>query len=336
MSEARRDLPRALVEAAAWALPDHRRAWGQAMLADLDHVEGLLARWRFAAGCVRVALVPPRPGGYLGRVLALGLAAAVGVSLYAATPATHVFAVAFAWLLAGYGWLAANRLSPGGLRRLRATSAAVAGAALAGVAAVVGLTVYGVTRYPWAGEDPAGLFSIFLAVVLTGYLAAALTPPRAALPYRGVAARYALPAVAAMGLLWAAGTLLHQAYGWGTTGWSVPASLVVPGVVAALATRAHRDVEAGVWVAACTGLLAGLAFFASGMMLTYASTGWYARDPSTIHDALAVGVDPASYIVGDNLGGLIIALLWMPLLTLAIGAVGANLVGDLHTRTQPD
>ncbi len=201
---------------------------------------------------------------------------------------------------------------------------------LTGVTATVGLAVYGLTHYPHTRENQSHLFwifSIFLAVVLTGYLAAVLTPPRSALPYRGMAARYALLAAAAMGLLWAAGTLLHQAYGWGTTGWSFPVSLTVPALAAALATKADRDMAAGLWVAASTGLLAGLAFFAVGMTLTYTSTGWYARDPSTVHDALAHRLDPATYIVGDNLGGLMIALLWMPLLALATGAAGANLLG---------
>ncbi|HET9290151.1 MAG TPA: hypothetical protein VFQ49_03650 [Actinomycetes bacterium] len=42
-------------------LPTSRRHWGQAMAAELPQIPGQRARWRFAAGCARTALLP-RPG----------------------------------------------------------------------------------------------------------------------------------------------------------------------------------------------------------------------------------------------------------------------------------
>ncbi|MBN8730969.1 MAG: hypothetical protein J0L64_10530 [Acidobacteria bacterium] len=41
-------------------MPPEHAEWGQAMLAEVVHIEGRLARWQFALGCIRVALFPPR------------------------------------------------------------------------------------------------------------------------------------------------------------------------------------------------------------------------------------------------------------------------------------
>jgi hypothetical protein len=55
--------PDAVTSTLAWivgAMPRDRAEWGAAMLAELAAVSGTLARWRFAFGCARVALFPPR------------------------------------------------------------------------------------------------------------------------------------------------------------------------------------------------------------------------------------------------------------------------------------
>lgn len=41
-------------------MPPEHAEWGQAMLAEVVLIEGRLARWQFALGCIRVALLPPR------------------------------------------------------------------------------------------------------------------------------------------------------------------------------------------------------------------------------------------------------------------------------------
>lgn len=49
--------------ALAWivgTMPQARAEWGAAMLSELSAVSGTSARWRFALGCARVALFPPR------------------------------------------------------------------------------------------------------------------------------------------------------------------------------------------------------------------------------------------------------------------------------------
>jgi hypothetical protein len=53
------DGPGWLLAAATATLPTSRRHWGQAMAAELPQIPSQRARWRFAAGCARPALLPP-------------------------------------------------------------------------------------------------------------------------------------------------------------------------------------------------------------------------------------------------------------------------------------
>jgi len=66
--EVRDDVPARLLRWAAGLLSAQRAEWGQAMLGELDHIDGLGRRWRFAAGCAgaaaaAAALGPGRRGG---------------------------------------------------------------------------------------------------------------------------------------------------------------------------------------------------------------------------------------------------------------------------------
>lgn len=64
----RRDVPAMILERAVKWMPAARREWAEAMMAELEHVEGRTERFRFALGCLWVALFPP---GGPGRVLAM-------------------------------------------------------------------------------------------------------------------------------------------------------------------------------------------------------------------------------------------------------------------------
>ncbi len=59
------DISRLLLTIAARRMPEERRDWGAAMLAELGQIHDPASRWRFALGCTRVALFPPRKGGLL-------------------------------------------------------------------------------------------------------------------------------------------------------------------------------------------------------------------------------------------------------------------------------
>jgi hypothetical protein len=54
----RDDMPARLLCWAAGLLPAGRAEWGQAMLGELDHIEGRARRWRFAVGCAGAVLLP--------------------------------------------------------------------------------------------------------------------------------------------------------------------------------------------------------------------------------------------------------------------------------------
>ena len=76
---ARPDIPLRLLRWAVGLLPGDRVSWGQAMLGELDRIEGRSGRWRFALGCVAgVVLLPPwGPVGPTAALVAVALGSAV-------------------------------------------------------------------------------------------------------------------------------------------------------------------------------------------------------------------------------------------------------------------
>lgn len=69
---------------AVGGLPPERLDWAQAMLRELEHVQGRKARWQFSLGCAwaasRIRLHSPAPGGAAVRAVIIGCAA-VSVAL---------------------------------------------------------------------------------------------------------------------------------------------------------------------------------------------------------------------------------------------------------------
>jgi hypothetical protein len=82
--EGKGDRARLLLAVAVRGLPSDRAGWAQAMLFELDQVEGLRERWRFSLGCgwavARLRVRSTEPGGALLRVYVLG-GAAVSLAL---------------------------------------------------------------------------------------------------------------------------------------------------------------------------------------------------------------------------------------------------------------
>jgi len=58
------DWPTLLLTSAVRRMPAERDEWGAAMLAELAQLQQPFARWRFALGCARVAVFPPRRGDF--------------------------------------------------------------------------------------------------------------------------------------------------------------------------------------------------------------------------------------------------------------------------------
>jgi hypothetical protein len=71
------DVPLRLLRWAAGLLSAQRREWGQAMLGELDHIEGRGRRWRFTIGCIGAALLLP-PWGRAGAAAMAMLGVAMG------------------------------------------------------------------------------------------------------------------------------------------------------------------------------------------------------------------------------------------------------------------
>ena len=137
----RLDGPAWPLAAAAAMLPDDRRDWGAAMAAELAQVQDRPARWRFAAGCARTAVFPPRDHrAAVGITGALAVAAMVAAALVAGAvlPAGRVFAPVLAGLVGRLAVLMVALRRPGPRR----AGLGVAGLALAGVAGCVAATVW--------------------------------------------------------------------------------------------------------------------------------------------------------------------------------------------------
>jgi hypothetical protein len=170
------DGPALLLAAAAATLPADRHDWGAAMTAELAQVQGPASRWRFAAGCARAAVLPPRDhraaAGVAG-ALATAATAAAALATGAALPAGRVFALTFVGLLGG---LATLTLARSHRPRRPRPGPVVTGLALAGIAGCLGFTTWYL-----AGVDlaDAGMISYLLfatpSVVLAGSVAAAVT-----------------------------------------------------------------------------------------------------------------------------------------------------------------
>src|ERR1700730_11987405 len=81
----RQDAPARLLGWAVGLLAAQREQWGQAMIGELDRLDGQARRWRFALGCVAAAVVMPpwrRAAAALGALMAV---AASGGGLFAYT-----------------------------------------------------------------------------------------------------------------------------------------------------------------------------------------------------------------------------------------------------------
>ena len=167
------DGPELLLAAAVRRLPADRRDWGAAMTAELAQLQDPWARRRFALGCTRVALFPPRDARPLFVVGVLAVAAALvsGWSVGRAVPPLQLFAVTFTGLVGG---LAALTVARSRMPRLTAAGLAIT----VGVAGCVAAVAYVAAIEPAGARGSLDDLSVVLALLLTGYLWVALTPSR--------------------------------------------------------------------------------------------------------------------------------------------------------------
>ncbi len=153
----RDDVPGRLLRWAVGMLSAQREEWGQAMLGELDHIEGRGPRWRFSAGCAGAALLLPPWGPAAAAVWAMTAAAAGAAGVYASLAIRYrlgtggwVFAAIMLVFLVGFTLAAATLL-----RRPGAAIPGLLGGLFVALTwlALAGFTFYGVTApmiAPWS------------------------------------------------------------------------------------------------------------------------------------------------------------------------------------------
>jgi hypothetical protein len=118
----RGDVPERLLRWAAGLLSARREEWGQAMLGELDYIDGRGRRWRFATGCAGAALLLPPWGRAAAAVWAMVVAAAGAAGVYASVALRYrlgagdwVFAVIALVFLVGFTLAAVTLLRRPGI-----------------------------------------------------------------------------------------------------------------------------------------------------------------------------------------------------------------------------
>ncbi len=313
------DPPGRLLAAAVAALPERRREWGTAMMAELTEVRGRSARWRFALSSARATLWLPPAGGWPVLALVAGAVVAsvpaVWSAVGTAVPGLKVFAVVFTGLVGAMVVLAVARA-----RRPRLPVPVPTVLVVGGVAVSIAAAVIFLRREPTAAQHLPPAAAVYLAAVLAGCLWVAVAPPRwlganRLAPHLGAAAAvvfagWFLLVVRADGPEPPALVVLLL----GAVIVGVPiAAFVVPAYVAGRAGRSLRSgLQSAVWTVT------------TAMPLTYAlwlplALRRHAIDGRTLDGELVAPV-------GVNLtDALIFCLGILPIFGLAFGAVGAAL-----------
>jgi hypothetical protein len=326
---ATQDGPAWLLAAAAATLPADPRHWGAAMAAELAQVEERAARWRFAAGCARAAVLPPggsRPAVLAAGALAVAATAATVPATGAALPAGRVFLLVLVGLLGGLATLAVARPRRAGRG---GPGPAVTGLGLAGGVACVAVTgwylaehpSYTRLRPPGVGVSLPPVTALVLAVVLAGCAWLALRPPRWLVGDRhgrrfGVAIALALVA----GFIVASRLELRRAeLDVGMMGYLLfPLPMVVLAGSAA-AAAVGRSFRTGLWACAWATLLAAPPLVAA--WLTEALR-WHRQRGQLLLDGDG-GFGVGGNLVGANLGDAI----WWTLVVLALWALPLGVLG---------
>jgi hypothetical protein len=290
------------------------------MTAELTQIRGRARRWQFSAGVLWVVLFPPlQHRNRVVAVAAVGLMIGAAATLAAAreVPSLSVFVVVLGLLLCGYGTMAASR-SP---RPRRTTPHMIVSlVALTAMAATITTVVRIAVAHPAATVDRTHVFSILLAVALTGYLAFALTPPLG--DHANAVLWWALAAALTSSAAWA---LTTSAANLGVIPFLPPAAVIATLAAAVGASVTTRSSPAG----ARAGLLATA--LSAPLYVTINLTALLQLHHYTLTDPYDIAAYPhsgypdvASYLLSDTLGGEVIAgLVLSPIALAALALLGA-------------
>lgn len=311
----RGDLPMRIATAAQPWLPAARRDWGQAIMAELGHVQAAGRRWQFALGVLRVALLPaPARRTRVLVVAGVGLSVTVTATVATALAASSlsVFVATLGVLLCGFAATATARWAPGLPGPARLTVGAVA---LAGIAATIATVVRISLAHPAATEDRTHVYSVLFAVALAGYLALALAGrPSPAVLWWGVGGALACTAI------W----VLRPATPVGVLALVSPVAAAATLLVSIGATIATRNRSAGVRAGMLTAILGAPIHLAVELTTLLGVRHYTLTDPYDIAAFPHSGYpDVASYLLSDALAWEILAgLVLLPVALLALAFLG--------------
>ena len=309
------DAPGRLLELAVGMLPEHRRAWGGAMAAELAEVHGRSTRWRFALSCAGAALRMPRSSSGPPVALAAGIVvaagAAAGLLVGMVLPGLALFSTSFVAVLGALVVLTIARS-----RRLQLPVPGPTALVVVGVALSIAVTATFIHRHPDTLTPNA---AVYLAAMLAGCVWIAVTTPRSTTGKRlgprvgaGAALLYMLgllgltlwsrvdshPDVVAFLFNWIAGA---------------PGVLFFAALVAGTVGKSFRSgLQAGVWAAITLGPLA-YTYGLSEQMRQYAIDG-------TFFDGEIA--DSAGQLMSQALG---VTWIILPLLAWPLAVLGARL-----------
>lgn len=336
------DVAGRLLALAIWLLPAHRREWGRAMQAELDHLDESAARRRFALGCLRVAF--GRRATFRAILLVALSLTVLGVALVWASgiadPGVRAEAMVLVLILAlcsglglGIGWfgpVAEGRSA----HWVRGVGYATVG--------TIALFFIGSNRFP-LGEphaDPAGWWIAALAV--TSYLVTTMvTTARISPMHVAALTRSSVVGCGVASAWWIAMLFIpavREQHVWGVL--SVPAAMLAAGVLAA---RRPDSAAQGLFGALLSGTV-------SCMLIFIAAVGTYAIVPGLVPDVaghLGDGLTAADrvstnriestdpYIVQLLLGALLGTALCVVLIRIMVGAGGTGQRPRRAGRSRP-
>jgi hypothetical protein len=317
------DGPARLLAVAVGTLPAARREWAAAMKSELAEVQGRPARWRFAVSAARTAFFPP-PSSWRRIVVASAVAgllvAATSLAAGRALPELQLFAVIFTALASTVAVAAVAR------GRKIAPSPTIAAITCAAVAGCIAATVYLLQEDPSGGAALRPIHSVLLAIVLSGCLWLALTPPRALMTSRaarglGVGLGLAL----GTGFLWSSG--FPRDTGAGVMGFVILGTILMFFLGSGLAGLLDRSLRSGVQTAVWGGTIGALLIL--GIWLVEA-VRWHQAGAGFLLDA-----DQPSTIAANLTDAIFWVLIFVPIWALPFGIFGAVLGARMRNTTRP-
>jgi hypothetical protein len=178
--------------------------------------------------------------------------------------------------------------------------------------------------HPAATTDDTHVFSILFALILAGYLALGLTPPRLG-DHPDTVLWWALAATLASAAGWAVAVLATPAATVGVIGYLSPAGVAAALAASAGASAVTRSRAAGARAGLLAVVLGAPVHFTVALTAILHVRHYTLTTPYDLAAYPHSGYpDVASYLLSDALGGNIIGLVLYPIPLLALALLGAT------------